>query len=622
MLRAIYNSLLFNTAASRLYSSFVLLSQSLSANITLLRTGLFLRTPLESIKITDNVIYTTFKIVLAFISDSINVSTTVTKSFSIIRSITAYFTMNLAASRTQLLLRLVIDSPIINGVLIKTLTLFRLISQSFTTSSISNRLLSISRSITSSFIVTDTFSRIISIYRSITGYFTINLISLRISSLTRIISDSFITTLIVSRIRSTYLSVSQSLYIITTSYRIINFIRTTISSIIFNQIPTRTAFIFKSITTGATIANIARRILNISRILSEGFYLTTMASRVRTLIRFISEPITIQSVVNRVWWLFSKWFCFALGDEQSCAHSGCYWCSGACQSSTCPTPSPPSGGGGGGGGFIPITPVTPAIPTVLDTEVHMETEQVVPGDKTYATITILKVKGPDGAINVNLSYWVSDSSGKTIGSKYTAVAVETIRRDIYYILILPESQPGAYKFECLAQYDNASDSSFATFEVVSKLPAPLININGIDVPMMLEGQNATIRITLENTVNEPLDVNTSILLPVGFEPREMKIQRTIQPLSEEVIEFEFTPKVFGSFTGFVSIEYEGKKIIKDFNLYVYSPLNALYPLLQNWWIVAIPIALLIVIYILYKIYKKYKQRRKFIYVFKKEDLYK
>jgi hypothetical protein len=555
-LRSLSNTLTISSISDRLTIIIRTISSSLNLNILSFRTGLFLRISSQQITATENAIYTTVRLILEYISESINISTTITRSLSTFKSITSYFTVNIALSRTQILLRSLSESTVFNDVLI------------------------------------------------------------RVSSLSRVVTDSFITTLIVSRIRLTSTHISQSFYISTISSRFSNFIRITSYSLTINQISSRTAFLLKSITAVTTLTDITGRVLIIPRTMSESFYLITTASRIQTLIRVISQPFTLQQTVTHIWWVFSKWFCFALGDEASCAYSGCYWCSGACQSTTCPTPTPPSGGGGGI--WVPPTPVNVTVKTVLDTSVHVETPEVNPGDKVYAVITLMKVEGPDGVINVNISHWIKDSLGNIVGTKKTVVGVETIRSDIYYLVVPIGVSPGTYTFEALAQYNNETDFSFDNFQVVSKLIKPAIIIKRVDVPFILVNENTTIKVVIENQESRKIDFNITLLLPYNFIPQNTTKSHSLGPLSEDVIEFTFISKKSGSFTGFIKIEYEDKKVIKDFAIEVYAPEKFFIFLINYWWLIVLILIALLALFI----YKKRDRlkREKIKYVFKRKDL--
>jgi hypothetical protein len=308
-----------------------------------------------------------------------------------------------------------------------------------------------------------------------------------------------------------------------------------------------------------------------------------------------------------------SWFS---GSEASCSAAGCYYCSGTCQATTCP--SPPSGGGGGGGGWIPPTNVTEA-KAVLDTSIHIETPEVNPGDKVYAIITILKVEGPSGITNVNLSYWIKDSLGKVLATKKTVVGIETVRSDIYYLTLPSDATPGTYTFEALAQYDNATDYSFDNFQVTTKLMKPSIIIKRVDVPFILVNENTTIKVIIENQEDRKTDVNITLLLPQEFKPQTTSKLIILDPYAEEVVEFTFISQKAGSFSGFIKLQYGDTKIVKDFNIEVYAPEKFFIFLINYWWLIVLILIALLALFI-YKKRERFKRKPKIIYIFKRKDL--
>ncbi|MEM5778344.1 MAG: hypothetical protein QXK49_01815, partial [Candidatus Aenigmatarchaeota archaeon] len=307
--------------------------------------------------------------------------------------------------------------------------------------------------------------------------------------------------------------------------------------------------------------------------------------------------------------------CSAYTNETSCALAGCFWCSGVCQATTCQAPyTPPSGGVW----IPPITNITKEVKTVLDTSVHVETPEVSPGEKVYATITILKIEGPEGITNVNLSYWLKDSSGNIIAMKQTVVGIENVRSDIYYLTIPLIASPGTYAFEALAQYDNATDYSFDNFQITIKPVKPPIVIKRVDVPFILVNENITVKIIIENQENKDIDLLVSLLLPYNFEPQNITKLITLKALSEEILDFSFISKESGSFSGFIKIEFDDKKVVKDFAIEVYAPEKFINYIIRNyWWLIDLGLVALLALF-LYKTKNRFK--RKVIYVYRRKDL--
>jgi hypothetical protein len=420
------------------------------------------------------------------------------------------------------------------------------------------------------------------------------------------------------------LSVSQSFQINTASSRISALFKTLSSSITMNQVVYRSGILFKSVVTGAFTTDSINRIYRIQQTITDSIYVSAAASRIQSLVRLISQSFSMNELLKRIWFNYSKYFCYLMGDEESCAGSGCYWCTGTCSPTTCPSPITPPSGPGGGGGIILIPPTNITNATleemILDTNVHVETPEVNPGDKVYALVTLLKAGGPKGVVNVNISYQIKDTLGNALGVKKIVVGVETIRSDIYYLAVPISAPSGTYTFEVLAQYDNATDYSFGNFQVINKLIKPSITIKRVDVPFILINENTTIKAILENLENRKIDSNVTLLLPYGFVPQNTTKLISLNPLSEEVIEFTFSSQKSGSFTGFIKVEYENNEIVKDFDIEVYAPEKFLIFLINNyWWIIVLALIALLVFFI-YRKRDKFKRKEKVNYVFKRKDL--
>jgi uncharacterized integral membrane protein len=120
--------------------------------------------------------------------------------------------------------------------------------------------------------------------------------------------------------------------------------------------------------------------------------------------------------------------------------------------------------------------------------------------------------------------------------------------------------------------------------------------------------------------NKKINFNLTLLLPYGFIPRNITKPISMEPLSEDVVEFTFIPQISGSSTGFIRIEYDGNKIIKDFNIEVYAPERFIDYFVKNyWWVIVIGLIILIIMFV-YKNKDKIKRKEKSIYVFKRKDL--
>lgn len=156
-----------------------------------------------------------------------------------------------------------------------------------------------------------------------------------------------------------------------------------------------------------------------------------------------------------------------------------------------PPVAPPTGAAGGGGGWITTV--------ALDTRVVVETgyELVTPGSRVYATITVQKISGPSGVINVNLTYQIKDPSGNVIDKKTTVVGVETTRSDIYYLTIPTDARIGIWTFEVEGRYDTSVDTSSTTFQVVLKAGEISI-IEYSDVIIVKQGEIKYETVVVEN----------------------------------------------------------------------------------------------------------------------------
>jgi len=229
-----------------------------------------------------------------------------------------------------------------------------------------------------------------------------------------------------------------------------------------------------------------------------------------------------------------------------------------------PAPPPPTGGGG-------VIIQYPTTPLVLDTSVHIApgSEQVVPGQRVYAEITIERGGGPPGTINTNLRYSMLNPDGIVVDRKTTTVAVENLRRDIYYLTVPPNSKLGVYTFEAYVSYDNASDTSEDTFQVVQTAPEAFLHLDFIDVPIFFTNQKGKITATFKNTLTDAsVDYNATLYLPPGVEVEPASISGVIGPRSSEFIQFNVIPRIFGVYTGFLNIKYDDRGLTKDFLIFI------------------------------------------------------
>jgi hypothetical protein len=587
------------------------------------------------------------------------------------RYVTSFFTTNIVITRSNYFFR-----SLLNGILINTYgstgNLYsKIISLSFNLSSSTTRMLNLIRNIYQPISTNIILGRISSIYKIIPVSFNFNLISYRSLGFFKTATGSISINSLLTYFTSYYKSVTGSFILTDSTLRIISLNRVLGETISISSIGTRFIIITKYTTTSLAITDSFFRFMAISRAFSQGLPLTgsiartrqitrifseglmifatgfkppkinerfatlelTLSgsiSRVNSLIRIINQSINVNASFNRTLYLiriffesfnfnslilgFKQFLCsWFSGSEASCSAAGCYYCSGTCQATTCPSPP-----GGGGGGWVPPPTNVTEVKAVLDTSIHIETPEVNPGDKVYAIITILKVEGPKGVVNVNLSYWIKDSLGKVLATKKTVVGIETVRSDIYYLILPSDATAGTYTFEALAQYDNATDYSFDNFQVTTEIVKPSIAIKRVDVPFILVNENTTIKVILENQENRKIDFNITLILPYGFNPQNTTKSHSLGPLSEDVIEFTFISQKAGSFSGFIKIEYDDKKVVKDFGIEVYAPEKFFIFLINYWWLIALILIALLALFI-YKKRERFK-REKIKYVFKRKDL--
>jgi hypothetical protein len=465
------------------------------------------------------------------------------------------------------------------------------------------RLASMSTSITSFMSINLISSRIYSSFRSITGYFTLNQAYSGFLSLTRTFSTGVSVSGMISRVQ------------------LITYVFLQPFSSIARALGSKPGNINQIITTlSLTVSNSVQRTVTFTRTFPEIISINTVLSRTLSLIRMFSAFFGFGGTTYGI----RPFICSLQTTESNCAFAGgCYWCIGTCQASTCTQPSLPSGGGGGGGGFVPpTTNVTPEIKTVLDTSVDIQNPEINAGDRIYAKISLIKVEGPKGVVNVNLTYWIKDSLGNIIGTKQTVVGIENIRSDVYFFILPISSSPGAYTFEVLAQYNHATDQSSDIFNIVVKPIKQSIIIKRVDVPFILVDENTTVKVILENQEDRKIDFNITLILPYTFDPQNITRNLSLEPLQEDVIDFSFIPHESGSFLGFIKIEYGDRKYVSDFAIEVYATERFINYLIRNyWWLVDIILLILVIVFI-YLTKDKFKKKRKEKYVYKFEDMFK
>jgi hypothetical protein len=254
---------------------------------------------------------------------------------------------------------------------------------------------------------------------------------------------------------------------------------------------------------------------------------------------------------------------------------------------TVPPPPPPPGGGGGGwgGGLVIISP------TVLDTDITIEQDQVQPGERIYATITILKAGGPAGAVNVNLTYFILDQNGNVIDVKFSTVGVENIRSDIYFLRIPSTADLGIYTFKAIAVYGNATDEAQDTFQIVKELPEDEVNLTVRPLTLFVGIQDNIV--TLVNSLTErDLLVNITLKPPNGLIAERDSIVIKLTAGEETVLFWPVTATKFGIFTGHFIIKYEDRSIVREFTIRILPPY--LYIILL--FIIIILILVLLILY--------------------------
>jgi hypothetical protein len=653
--KTVSDSFTANTITSRFIGFYKPITQLFNLELIATRSQILFKIITQSISTILTIIRTKLGVNEEFISLSLSITDSTTRLLNIYKALSQSFITNALITKTRALIQSLLQSLNITDSSSRLINTYKLISQALTANIITGRMLTAIKSISDSFIFSSITSRglifikspsdslsisivtvrVINIYKSLADSFILTESSTRIISLNRIIGEAIPLNLIAARfnILTTTTATSFSLTSITT--RILTFSRTFSQGITITRMMTRTQSLirifsqqFSTIATAIgikpgvsnqaitslslTLSSSIQRTLSITRTISQSLYVNVAFTRLLSLTRIFTQSLSLYALGFRQF--LCSWF---NGDSGSCSAAGCYYCSGTCQATTCPSPSQPSGGGGGGFWISPaptnVTNVTPEI-VVLDTSINMEINEVIPGDRVYATTTIQKISVPQRLVNVNLSYWITDPDGRILGSKSTAVGVEVLRKDIYFIIVPIDAPLGTYKFEVLAQYDNATDVSYSTFDVVSSLPEIPLIINSIDVPIFLQGASFSIKISLENKLDSQLPINVTLLLPYEFELLNITKSATLEPSAEYIFDFKVIPNAAGSFSGFIKIEYEGRKLVKDFNIEVYSPEQFyIYWIRIYWWLIlSIIITLILSITVFLKTFKK-KEKVKHVY---------
>lgn len=620
--RALTNSISFNAVYSRVYASFRSITGYFTVSPIISKIGTLTKSlyqPLDANAISSRVL-----IKIRGVSQSFNLSAISSRAQSLFVAIYNAFNLGNAFSKiysgitsTYLTMSQGLGT---NTLVYRFLSAIMPAYQNFNISMLTGRMIYFQRDLSQFASITAISGRLSSFYKDITSYLAINTISSRVPTIFRSLSQPFMASLAIFRVRESPFSALQSLSMGAISSRASSLIRMAPSSFTIANAASKTSMLFKLFTAETAITDMINRMRTVPRIVSETAYLSATMSRIQALIRTIFQPTSISQLIKRIWLVYSKNYCSSIGDEESCAASSCYYCSGSCQSTTCSAPAvtlPPSGGGGGWTPS-PIISTVPEVKAVLDTEVGVRNSPVNPGDKVYAIINLMKVAGPEGAINVNISYWIEDDSGNILGMKQTTVGVETIRSDIYYLTVPVIAPTGTYTFQALAEYNSAADTSFDNFEVTATAIKPPVVVKRIDVPFMTI-ENNSIKVILENLENREISVNATLFLPYIFVPQNITKTVLLKPLSEEVVEFAFIPTDSGSFSGFVEVQYEEKKVVEDFTLYVYPPNKFLLVLIGNYqWVIILALIVLLAFFV-YKIRSLTRKKKKTEYVSKRKD---
>jgi hypothetical protein len=543
--------------------------------------------------------------------------------YSSLKSITGYFTLNQAYSGFLSLTRTFTSSFSVSQLVYRVLYFERMFSNSILYNSSVKLLDAYNRYITGNFILSGSMSRIAELNKFFGDMISINLIGTRFMLLGRdlttslSVTGSFYRLATMTRIFSTGISVSGMI----SRVQLITYVFSQQFSSIASVLGFKPGNMNQIITTlSLTVSNSVQRTITFTRTFPEIISINSVLSRTLSLIRMFSAFFGFGGTTYGI----RPFICSLQTTESNCAFAGgCYWCSGTCQASTCTQPSLPSGGGGGGGGGItPTTNVTPEVKTVLDTSVDVQNPEINAGDRIYAKISLIKVEGPKGVVNVNLTYWIKDSLGNIIGTKQTVVGIETVRSDVYFFILPISSSSGTYTFEALAQYNHATDQASDVFTIVTQPIKQSIIIKRVDVPFILVDENTTVKVILDNLENRKIDFNITLILPYTFDPQNITKSASLGPLGEDVIDFSFIPHESGSFLGFIKIEYEDRKYVSDFAIEVYATERFINYLIKNyWWLVDIILLILVIVFI-YLTKDKFKKKRKEKYVYKFEDMFK
>ncbi len=129
-----------------------------------------------------------------------------------------------------------------------------------------------------------------------------------------------------------------------------------------------------------------------------------------------------------------------------------------------PPPPPPSGGGGGG-----------AIGYVFDTRVKLEpgSEVVLPGGRVYFTINIVKISGPAGFVDINMTYRISDPAKHVVTEVSETVAIGDDKRGYDFLrnILTPDNAAeGTWTLQAITRYVFFQNTGSTTFTVASARP--------------------------------------------------------------------------------------------------------------------------------------------------------
>lgn len=402
--RAISQSFSINVVISRLYGGFKIIAQSVDITGIMEKIKTLSKVIGQALGISD--VISKLKSVPKLISQAIGITDVIEKISTLSRTIAQSFNMNdvieklravprflsetlninEAIKRLYSSIQILSQSLSINTIATNLRAIFKRLSQSLTTNTVITRLVSILRQTSEYLTPTAAMARFSLITKLLSQSFSVSALSERVAGMLRALSQSLSTTGLVTRITSISRTISQSLLITTSAIgqRVIELYEKIASiTIMISDITRRLLYASKTMTGSFAISDVLTRLTEISRAISQSlniseffthtafqlherivsvyFAISQLVQKSFAATRVVSQAINLNLITSRVASYFRNVFdvisflfrlifpCWIYPTQGSCEVAGCYWCSSACQSESCPGPTltttPPSEGG-------------------------------------------------------------------------------------------------------------------------------------------------------------------------------------------------------------------------------------------------------------------------------------